>query len=62
MRGRPPGSESERRRRHFAELVAGDVPLRDAAKRARLNPWRALGLLDDESFLALVDLLQEGER
>lgn len=62
--GRPPGYESERRRRHFAELIATDVaagnepsPVHRHAATARLKPDRALKLLADQRFRDLVETI-----
>lgn len=55
MMGRPTRHESERRRREFLRLIASGVPGDEAAKRARIDPERALAILthpDVRSLLA----------
>lgn len=53
---RPIRHDSRERTRRFAELVAkDDTRLEQAAKDARIDPWRALRLLSDPQFRALVD-------
>lgn len=54
--GRPIRHDSERRRREFVALVVGGERLDQAARRAGLDPWRALRLVDTSEF---VDLLAE---
>lgn len=57
-RGRPPAKESQRRALRFAELVAGDdTRLEEHARTAGIDPYRALRLLSDPEFRALVDSL-----
>ena len=53
---RPGRFESEGRRRKFAALVAHGVRLDNAARQARLDPWRALRLVDSPE---MIDLLRE---
>lgn len=53
---RPLRHESERRMRRYAELVAeDDSRLDEHARTAGISPWRALRLLSDPQFRALVD-------
>ena len=60
-RGRPRRAESRRRTVHFAELVAhDDTRLRQAADEARVDYGRALDLLSDPGFRALVDSIDDG--
>ena len=51
---RPIRHESESRRREFARLVAWGTPLVDAARRAKVDPWRALRLLDSPEMRDLM--------
>lgn len=53
---RPSRFEQKRRMVRFAELVAeDDTRLAEAAREANLDPRRALRLLSDDQFRALVD-------
>lgn len=45
-KGRPSPEESERRRLEFLRLIDAGVPFDDAARQARISPWRALGIVE----------------
>ena len=57
---RPGRFDSEQRRREFAGLVADGVRLDEAAKKARLDPWRALKLVDSNEMLDLLRACRPG--
>jgi hypothetical protein len=44
--GRPRGSESDRRAATFRRLIDSGVAFDDAAREAKISPWRALAILD----------------
>lgn len=55
---RPTRRDSESRAREFARLVAtDDTKLEEHCRAVGLSPWRALRLLSDPHFRALVDAL-----
>lgn len=59
---RPSFEETAKRREIFARLVAhDDTKLVEAAKAARIDPWRALKLLSDPDFRHMVDHVPPGE-
>ena len=52
--------ESLRRQRQFAGLVADGVRLDHAARDAKVDPWRALELVDSTEFLQLLCEVRPG--
>ncbi len=59
---RPTRYETNRRTREFAARVAeDDTKLEEAARKSRIDPWRALRLLSDPQFRALVDAFDRRE-
>lgn len=60
--GRPRGSESEARVTKLLWFLRDGVPVRDAARLARVSPERVLLLMDDSAFrqaaVALIDAAQ----
>lgn len=58
---RPSRTESVRRTRDFARLVAADPSaLEQHAKQVGIDPWRALRLLSDPHFRVLVAASENG--
>ena len=57
--GRPRGSDSRRRTRELLGHLADGLPLRDAAKVAKVKPDRVLGLMADPQFRSAVCTLLE---
>lgn len=51
---RPSRFESEARRREFAGLIVQGVRLDIAAREARIDPWRALQLVDSPEMIQLL--------
>ena len=67
--GRPHAALAERKRRHYAELIAADraadvfpPDVLGHAATVGLTPERALRLLSDRSFSELVDAVEAGLR
>lgn len=59
--GRPIRFESEARRREFARLVAGGLRLDRAARQAKIDPWRALALVDSPEMIGLLREVRPGD-
>ncbi len=55
--GRPIRHDGERRRRAFVTLVAAGVRLDEAARQAKLDPWRALRLVDSPEMRDMLTAL-----
>lgn len=58
--GRPIRYESERRRREFVAHVANGERLDIAARKAGLDPWRALRMADSPEMLDLLAAVKPG--
>lgn len=57
---RPIRHESEQRRREFARRVAAGESLKQAARGARIDPWRALELAESREMLDLLNAQNPG--
>jgi len=44
--GRPSPEESERRRLEFLRLIDAGLDFDEAARRAKISPWRALSIVN----------------
>lgn len=57
--GRPRGRDSHQRTRELLAHLADGLPLRDAARAAKVKPDRVLGLMADPQFRSAVCSLLE---
>lgn len=57
---RPSHTEQARRRKEFARLVAHGTPIVQAVRESRMDPWRALALLDEPEMMALLAAARPG--
>jgi hypothetical protein len=59
MQGRPRAADSRARHARFLELVAAGRTPYDAAREARIDPWRALRLVCEHDLVGVVRALRE---
>lgn len=52
--GRPRGAESDARRREFVRLIASGAEFHQAAREARVQPFRALAILSEPEIRQII--------
>lgn len=58
--GRPSAVESRARTGRFLTLMAEGMTAEQAAREAKIGPWRALRIVTETDFLGIVQAIRDG--
>ena len=59
QQGRPHSTDTRERTAKFLCLVAAGMPADQAAKQAKLGPWRALRIISESSYADLLAAIRD---